>query len=206
MKLYPKHCRELLLDLGKKVVAMFDRFDVEYIMAGGTLLGAYRNRKFIPWDYDIDFELLPGELNLINLRVMVVYANAHKEECGFVCLLQHLPTTVKFIPTLSRAQIKKMGLNDPEVINPTVDLCITEPRPGGGTQTVRSEWPNYYYKAGEIYPLQTLEFEGCKWRAPRNPEALFRRYYGDDWQTPEFWPWPAAKNAVKRDVTKLVEG
>ena len=131
MKLYPKHCRDLLLDLGKKVVAMFNRFNVEYIMAGGTLLGAYRNKKFIPWDYDIDFELLPGELNLINLRMMVFYANAHKE-CGFVCLLQHLPTMVKFIPALSREQIKKMGLNDPNVINPTVDLCITEPRPGGG--------------------------------------------------------------------------
>ena len=38
----------------KEVKEVFDEYDVEYWLDQGTLLGAVRDEKFIPWDHDID--------------------------------------------------------------------------------------------------------------------------------------------------------
>lgn len=42
------------VDLLKKVVTILDRNDIKYYLVFGTLLGCVRDKKFIPWDSDID--------------------------------------------------------------------------------------------------------------------------------------------------------
>lgn len=45
----------------------FDRIcrkeDIKYSIESGTLLGAVRNNKFIPWDYDVDVSMTRDEYN-----------------------------------------------------------------------------------------------------------------------------------------------
>ena len=38
----------------RQVKDVFGRYDIEFWLDTGTLLGAIRDRKFIPWDSDID--------------------------------------------------------------------------------------------------------------------------------------------------------
>ena len=38
-----------------KVARLFDAYDISYCLDGGTLLGLYREGRFLPWDNDIDF-------------------------------------------------------------------------------------------------------------------------------------------------------
>ncbi len=42
------------IDLLKKVTNEIDKSNVEYWLEGGTLLGAIRDKKLIPWDHDLD--------------------------------------------------------------------------------------------------------------------------------------------------------
>ena len=192
MKVYPEHYVKILLLLGEKLVAQFDRFRVDYIMCGGTLLGAVRPpHKFIPGDYDLDFELLCTPGNRKRFFELVKHVRANPVGCGINCVL-HLPTVVKFVPEMARELARRFGLNNPSIPNPTADVFITEPRRGGGHKIVGCQWPKWYYKAGEIFPLQTLAFSGLTWCAPNTPEKIFRRYYGKTWRIPEHYAWPTS--------------
>ena len=51
---------ELLLML-KDVKSVCDEYGIDYMLSGGTMLGAVRNQSFIPWDDDIDIMMLRSE-------------------------------------------------------------------------------------------------------------------------------------------------
>ena len=51
------------LDMVEKFVAVCQEHDLEYMIMGGTLLGAVRHKGFIPWDNDIDILMLRKDFN-----------------------------------------------------------------------------------------------------------------------------------------------
>ena len=61
MSLDIKHCQQTLLNLLKLTDEICRKHNISYWVDGGTLLGAIRNNKFIPWDDDVDICLLPDD-------------------------------------------------------------------------------------------------------------------------------------------------
>ena len=53
-KIDVKRVQKRLLEMAVIVRDIFDRHDIPYFICAGTLLGALRNKGFIPWDDDFD--------------------------------------------------------------------------------------------------------------------------------------------------------
>lgn len=49
-----KKLQEVLYSMLESVCQLLDKYNIEYMLSGGTLLGAIRHAGFIPWDDDID--------------------------------------------------------------------------------------------------------------------------------------------------------
>ena len=58
---------EIFINNLKEVKKAFDNYKVNIILDGGTLLGAYRDKKFIEWDDDIDFVMWMKDLDKAKL-------------------------------------------------------------------------------------------------------------------------------------------
>lgn len=52
-----------LLDFAEKLFEDFEKIDVKYFLTSGNLLGAYRNKGFIPWDDDIDIGMIRDDFD-----------------------------------------------------------------------------------------------------------------------------------------------
>lgn len=52
-----------LLDFAKNLFEDFEKIDIKYFLTSGNLLGAYRNKGFIPWDDDIDIGMIRDDFD-----------------------------------------------------------------------------------------------------------------------------------------------
>ena len=53
---------------------------------------------------------------------------------------------------------------------------VNSPYMGYGLDTI---WSEYVYKKKDYFELEKLEFEGCQFYGPKNPDAVLTKLYGD---------------------------
>ena len=175
--------KAFLVNLLRNVTDLLDKFEVEYVICGGTLLGAIRDKGQIPWDYDADLEILPGSRG--GFYDLVKYLEA-TPKLGIMASYR-LPSMVKFTPIVSQQVCRTVGFNQ-HIPNPTVDCFFQYKRPDGSHQICGDQWPTWYYLKGELRPLRKYYFEDFSMWGPACHNIL-DRYYGD-WRTPRFDKWP----------------
>ena len=81
----------LYLELLRFVDNVCKKYDIEYWLDGGTLLGAVRHGGFIPWDDDVDVTMLRKDYNKL-IEVLPAEINNYeylKKNCGLTLLREN---------------------------------------------------------------------------------------------------------------------
>ena len=67
---------EIIHEQLKEILSIINESDIEYWASGGTLLGAIRHKDIIPWDDDIDLEVLDTIENHEKILYLRPYLNS----------------------------------------------------------------------------------------------------------------------------------
>lgn len=105
--------RELQMQILDYVDAFCRKHDIKYTLSGGSLLGAVRHGGFIPWDDDMDIQMLRDEYNRFT-ELWNVEKNTHPFELvniesgnamGYPIGKVHNPKTVTFSAGVERTGV-----------------------------------------------------------------------------------------------------
>ena len=147
----------------REVKRIFDEQGVNFWLGSGTLLGAVREGRFIPWDDEMD---TAGVIGMHGLDMDTIYRvgeafRAH----GFY------PRIRPNVRHVSVALIKD-GIRTDWTCHKIIN--------GRAYEFPGVELPLRLFET-----LGEIEFIGERFRTPNPPEDYLRRKYGPDWRTPK---------------------
>lgn len=164
------------IELAKKnlldIKEVFDSLKMKFWLCGGCLLGAVRDKSFIPWDADIDLRVLAKDWSPLVCPEF--------EKKGFVCAeRRHYEIQgerrIYAVRLIREAPRTSIGLN---YYYPPDDMYIFLVPPH--LVQVRSRVVPASLYRGDYF----VDFSGTKFRVPNPPEEFLVRRYGKGWKIP----------------------
>tara|TARA_Y100000034_G_scaffold135249_3_gene206409 strand:+ start:639 stop:1352 length:714 start_codon:yes stop_codon:yes gene_type:complete len=167
-RIMPSCCTRHLKETIFYLADLFEKNGVKYWLDFGTLLGAVREGRTIPWDYDADFGVLNSQRKLIEgLRNTIV-----DDGFGWECWRK---TKDSGLIRICRSPINHTW----------VDLFLWK---NAGHGLLRSDFYLNYPKQFPRYFIQRLEeveLSGKMLKAPRDIELFLDMRFGTDWRVPQ---------------------
>jgi len=142
---------------------IFDEHGVTFFLRKGTCLGAVRDKRFIPWDDDLDVGSVIGIHGFTEKSVDKVAATFREK--GFLTKVEHqdFAITVRFLKSPIRGEWE-------------VHKII-------GNNTFH--WPGVRIPARLFTNLKEIDFIGEKFNVPNPPEEYLSFMYGPEWRVPK---------------------
>jgi len=165
--------KETLIADIKRVEKLFkEEFGVQMYLVAGTLLGAVREKDFIPYDYDVD-------LGYVSTK------RSHKEVVDewryIVCRLSEIDYLKRaFFPGHLHCKTEHKY---------TLDVWTTFNRRG---KYFMIPAINGELNSSVLYPLRTIKFRGVQFNVPSNYEKILSYMY-NKWETPLMENWKTFK-------------
>jgi len=138
----------------KKVM---DAANVPFFLLFGTLLGAYRDKKFIEYDTDVDVGITPHQISPLLTSIQ-----------GMKFALEELLVVRQDEALLS---FEFQGLI-------YIDIYAFWPCETGYSSG------SYKLTKEQLNPIGTIEFLETTFNCPSNPEVYLEQKYGPEWRTP----------------------
>ena len=119
-----KNIQSVLLEMLIELDLLCDRFDIQWGLAGGSMLGAIRHHGFIPWDEDVDIHLERKEF--IKLKKAILSDEEFMTKYHLKC-----PGDKDYIYHFPRIYKKGTVFKDPQTTNKMpneifIDIFILE--------------------------------------------------------------------------------
>jgi hypothetical protein len=129
--------------------------NIEYFIGFGTLLGAVRDHKIIPWDDDIDLFITSENLTLLKKTNLAPYHLDFRDH------IWRFNSASSEYPYIDLFEIKKVGENYVFVEDEN-----------------RRRWRDekYHIKLSEIYPLKSYSLGDLNLPGPSGAHSLLTRF------------------------------
>jgi len=163
-------------------VSVMTEAGIDFWIEGGTLLGALRDNKLIPWDHDLDFGMkYESEIQMKRLIRK---------------LRRHFNVSVRSFPKTSKiwhlGNYRVLKIFPRKHLFFKEDLCLDLFVYYKGTLPGKDEvvykyvvWDRNAYHRKEFFETtDTLNFYGGEVPIPANAEQFIEVKYGKDWRTP----------------------
>ncbi len=196
-KLVGKH-----LKLAEKTLALlgkvFEKYNVDYILEGGTLLGIVREDRLLPWDTDIDISVRADQAQKVKKCLWIFWLLGYKTR---------VKTFKKDIGPFKKGDIRIIKIQKHILYLKRYELVDIFVK-----YKVDGEYLNIVGKKPAIvrnFPSKFLEnhdlvkFKGFNYRAPRDYKSYLALVYGD-WETPiKEWDYIKDNKRVKEVIDQL---
>ena len=166
-----------------KNVAAMNEAGIDFWIEGGTLLGALRDQKLIPWDHDLDFGMK--------------YESEAQMKRLIRKLRRHFYVSVRSFPRTSKiwhlGNYRVLKIFPRKNLFFKEDLCLDLFVYYEGTLPGKDElvykyvvWDRNAYHRKEFFDTtETINFYGGEVPVPAKAEQFIEVKYGKDWRTPK---------------------
>lgn len=150
----------------------FEQNNVEYIITGGTLLGAVRHRGLIPHDDDADVAVL----NKTPSEILIMLEELNKQYNNELVFYEHIKGNIIVVKTkTSRVSIDIFFMNESKnLFDDNLSYKYLFP--------FNIQYPNEWFIKSELYPLKNYEFGPLVLKGPNVYINFLNRTY-PEWQT-----------------------
>lgn len=178
--------KHVLLNVLEHVSEIMQSCHTEYIVWGGTLLGALRHHGFIPWDNDVDILIkASSEKSLLSCIET-------RDEMPFTWIIRHGKHS-DIIP------IKVVDKNSGYYVD--IFMCWEQ---ADGTCEWRFSAPINYYPLKDLFPSKPCMFDPLVVTCPPKPRAVLERTYKSLDVPAKYAPVPTFSD-VKWATTKIIQ-
>jgi len=176
----------------RKVCGILDKYNIPYVLEGGTLLGIVRENRLLPWDNDLDLTITEQNIgNVLKLRREFWWAGykirLRKSKKG----MPHFPVNSVRLLKIKRKRyffVTGIGLMDIFVkkkINGKYYWIV------GQHDHVLKSVPSHFYESFTRY-----NFEGYEYSIPADYEEYLTYRYGDWRKTVKDYDYKKDDNSI----------
>ena len=161
-----------MLNTIRILVNIFEKYNIEYIPCGGTLLGLIRHQGLIPWDDDIDISVSEKYSDIFEKEEFIKELKYNN-----IGIVRHW-VGYKIFPFDGIDILKKDNVSVYDYKWPFIDLFFSENENG---EIKLKKIPKQMHFEKDVYPLKKYKFEDFEIYGPNNPIPFLNRVYGNDW-------------------------
>eukprot|EP00927_Polykrikos_kofoidii_P007219 TRINITY_DN12944_c0_g1_i1.p1 TRINITY_DN12944_c0_g1~~TRINITY_DN12944_c0_g1_i1.p1 ORF type:complete len:469 (-),score=3.96 TRINITY_DN12944_c0_g1_i1:283-1662(-) len=177
------------VELFRDMAAGLDAAGIVWYPSYGTLLGLYRNCRFLPWEHDIDFQVPAEQFNLFGtmfLNPLMLYRFSRAVDGAILRNgnPSHYHYFMKYVSPFGNGGFKVMWGIPIQIYWGEVEVGFVHTLSTG--EKFLATDPEYGWErlTGIDMRLCPFHWEGMWFRVPCNTAEVVTRAHGESWRTP----------------------